>query len=199
MKRKVILKCVVIAGAIMSIGQQTTLATPTAEMLSNSCAGCHGTNGDSNGPAIPSLAGLSKPYLVESMESYKDGSRPSTIMDRIAKGYSQEEFELMGDFFAKQKVHKISKQKFNQANVKSGKKLHNKYCKKCHESGGTDPEDDAGQLLGNARLYLEYTFADLADKSRSMDKKMTKKMKKMLKKDPKASVKLIDYYSKGEK
>ncbi|WP_419618139.1 c-type cytochrome [Thiolapillus sp.] len=61
--------------------------TPSAAMLGYTCAGC----GNSNGPATPSLAGASKDYIIEVMDYYATGERVSTIMGRIAKGYTKDE------------------------------------------------------------------------------------------------------------
>lgn len=80
---------------------------PTASMLGNSCAGCHGPNGSSQGPATPSLAGISTEYFISAMSEYKENERPSTIMSRIAKGYSDEEIELMAPFFFAQPLLSI--------------------------------------------------------------------------------------------
>ncbi len=182
---------------LLLIGLQT-LATPSAQMLSYSCAGCHSTNGASHGPAIPSIAGLSKDYLVEAMQAYKNGERNPTIMDRIAKGYSDKEFKLMGEFFSAQPVHSISGQKYNNTKARAGKKLHKKYCSNCHAEGGTEADDEAGLLSGNTALFIKYSLEDFHNGWRDMPKKMKKKMKKMLKKDPQAFDKLINYYSKGE-
>lgn len=74
-----------------------TGATPS--MLGNACAGCHGPHGVSGG-ATPSLQGLPAAYIVSAMNTFKDGSRPSTIMGRIAKGYSDADIEELGKFFA---------------------------------------------------------------------------------------------------
>lgn len=181
----------------LALGAQV-MAMPSAQMLSYTCAGCHGTNGASNGPAIPSLAGLSKDYLVEAMQAYKNDERSPTIMNRIAKGYNDKEFELMGEFFSEQEVHSISQQKYDNAKAKSGKKLHKKYCSSCHSEGGTITDDEAGLLAGNAVLFMKYSLVDFHDGSRDMPKKMKKKIKKMLKRDAKAFDKLVNYYSKGE-
>jgi cytochrome c553 len=75
-------------------------AAATATMLADTCAGCHGTDGASTGPATPSIAGNSEIYTVDTMMAFKSGERPSTVMGRIAKGYSEEEFKLMGSYFA---------------------------------------------------------------------------------------------------
>lgn len=68
-------------------------------MLANSCAGCHGTDGKSPG-SIPSIAGKSSAFIEEALKGFRDGSRPSTVMGRHARGYSDEEIKLIADFFS---------------------------------------------------------------------------------------------------
>jgi cytochrome subunit of sulfide dehydrogenase len=70
-----------------------------AAMLSITCAGCHGTDGKSNG-AIPGINGKSAAYIYQSLLDYRNEKRPSSIMDRHAKGYSEEELKLIADYFA---------------------------------------------------------------------------------------------------
>ena len=71
-----------------------------ATMLSNTCAGCHGPNGISNGET-PSIAGLSKEFISISMRDFASGKRPSTVMQRIAKGYSDADIKALADYFSK--------------------------------------------------------------------------------------------------
>ena len=70
-------------------------------MLSNSCAACHGTFGKSPG-AIPAINGKSASFIVQSFKEFQTGARPSTVMGRHAKGYSDQEIQLIADFFSKQ-------------------------------------------------------------------------------------------------
>ncbi len=72
-----------------------------ATILSNTCAGCHGPNGISHGPLTPSIAGLSKEYILESMHDFASGKRPSTVMQRIAKGYSDADIKAVAEYFSK--------------------------------------------------------------------------------------------------
>ncbi len=173
-------------------------AAPSGQMLGNTCAGCHGTNGASTGNAIPSIAGLSETYMIETMNAYKSDERSSSIMGRIAKGYTEEDFENMAGFFAEQEPHKNLNQSFDVAKANAGQALHEKYCDKCHTEGGTVADDDAGQLSGNAKLFTQYSLADFHDESRDMEKKMAKKMKRMLKRDSDAFDKLVNYYASGK-
>jgi cytochrome subunit of sulfide dehydrogenase len=68
-----------------------------------SCAGCHGTGGAGAGQALPVLAGQPKDTLAASLRAFKDGSRPATIMQQIAKGYSDEELEAIAAYLSAQK------------------------------------------------------------------------------------------------
>lgn len=177
----------------LALAGSATAEIATGEALAITCAGCHGTNGVSAGPATPTIAGLSPDYLVEAMKNYKSGDSYSTIMGRIAKGYGEEEFQAMADFFAKQKFV-AANQKVGD-NVKKGKKLHKKYCEKCHSEGGSLAEDDSGILAGQWTPYLKYTLEDLLEGNHPMSKKMKKKLKKMHKKEGKAGTSaLLDYY-----
>ena len=69
-------------------------------MLGNTCAGCHGTFGDAENVKIPPLAGLDAAQFVTTMQAYRDGSQSGTIMNRIARAYSDAEIDAMAAYFA---------------------------------------------------------------------------------------------------
>lgn len=73
-------------------------------MLVNTCVGCHGPNGSSLGPATPSIAEMPKSAFIQAMQDIKANKRSTTIMGRIARGYTDKEIEMMADFFSKQKL-----------------------------------------------------------------------------------------------
>ena len=162
------------SGLMLAATQLT--AAPSGTMLADTCAGCHGTDGASTGPAIPSIAGLSETYMVDTMKAFKSGERHSTVMGRIAKGYSEEEFALMATVFARQPIA-VTMQKTDPAKVAAGKKLHKKNCAKCHDENGSLADDDAGILASQWAPYLKYSLMDTKAGTRSMPKKMTKKVK----------------------
>lgn len=192
--RKSVVKALIAAGCL-AVSGHTFAATPSAQMLSDTCAGCHGTDGSSQGPAIPNLAGVSPAYFMDAMNAYNDGSRPSTIMTRIAKGYTEEEFKLMSSFFSKQKLVTIA-QDFDKDKAKAGKKLHKKYCEKCHSEEGRSSADDAGVLAAQMTPYLKVTMDDFIAGDREMPKKMKKKVDKMVKKKGDKSLdELLHYYA----
>jgi sulfide dehydrogenase cytochrome subunit len=165
-------------------------------MLANTCAGCHGTNGASVGPATPIIGGLSFDTIKESMLAYKSGDRPATVMGRIAKGYTEEEMDAMAAFFCEQKFVP-AQQEVDAEKAKAGEELHDEYkCEKCHEEGGNLDEDGTSILAGQWKMYLQYELADFQEQHRGMPKKMARAMKKLLKKDADARLEqLIEYYA----
>ena len=64
------------------------------QLLTISCAGCHGPAGHSPGP-IPSIYGRTAPSIAETLRAFRDGTRPSTVMVRIAKGYTDTEIDAV--------------------------------------------------------------------------------------------------------
>ena len=71
-----------------------------ATLLSMSCAACHGTDGKSPG-AMPSLYGKSSKYIEDMMLLFRKGERKGTVMNRIAKGYSEADIKLIALYFGK--------------------------------------------------------------------------------------------------
>ena len=176
--------------------KKAVLSGASVTMLANTCAGCHGFNGSSKGPATPSIAGFSAEYLKEVLKAYKSGDASSTIMGRIAKGYTDEELIQIAEFYSKKDFIKASGQTFDKTLVKKGKKLHDKYCEKCHADGGTAADDDSGLLAGQWTPYLQATLADFHTGSRKMPRKMKKRMKRLRQKEGNDGMKaLLSYYA----
>ncbi len=186
----------VVLGGLSASG--SIWAGPSGVMLADTCAGCHGTDGSSVGPATPTIAGISEEYFKESMVGYKNAERPSTIMSRIAKGYSDEEIALMAKHFSQLEMVRQT-QEFDPKLAKQGEKLHEKYCEKCHEDGGRSAEDDAGILAGQWHEYLTFTMEDFRKGDREMTKKMGKKVKKLEQKEGDAGFTALMHYYASQK
>lgn len=185
-------------------------------MLANTCLVCHGNNGASIGPAIPNLSSMSRNYLMGAMLAFKYEAedelnavinsdhafadveafnRNSTIMNRIAKGYTEDEIKNLAEYFSEQELS-IAQQEVNPSQVQLGKKLHTKYCASCHENEGKSSDDDTGVLAGQWKPYFLYTMSDYLDGSRAMPKKMKNKLKKMLESSGEDSlIELANYYA----
>ena len=72
--------------------------------LAANCAQCHGTDGHAApGSALPSIAGMPRDYLATQLKAFKAGTRPATVMQQLARGYSDTQLEALAAWFAGQK------------------------------------------------------------------------------------------------
>jgi len=67
---------------------------------SATCAGCHGTNGISNNPMWPNLAGQKEAYLAKQIKAFRDGVRKDPAMSSMAKGLSDADIANLAAYFA---------------------------------------------------------------------------------------------------
>lgn len=67
-----------------------------------SCSGCHATKSSVDTP-VPRLAGQDADAIVAAMRAYRGGQRPATVMDRIARGFSDEEIRAIAAWFGAQR------------------------------------------------------------------------------------------------
>ncbi|MES2264523.1 MAG: c-type cytochrome [Pseudomonadota bacterium] len=82
----------------------TIQTIPAGARLAATCTGCHGSNGVTAGTALPSLAGQTRENLLASLQAFKSGARPATIMAQITKGYSDEQLSQLAAYFSTQKA-----------------------------------------------------------------------------------------------
>ena len=169
------------------------------------CMDCHGKDGVSTESDVPSIGGFSAQYIIDSMVAYADGDRPATEskyrggdtdraptdMAKIAKELDEGAVEEVANYFAERKFVP-RQQAFDAAQAATGEKIHARECEKCHEDGGSSPDDDAGILAGQWMDYLRHSFKEYASGDRSMPKKMKPKMEKLSEADVEA---LIHYYA----
>jgi cytochrome c553 len=80
---------------------QSADSARSGRYVAANCANCHGTHGNAQG-SMPSLAGRQKTYIVEQMRAFRDGKRSPTIMHQLAKGYTDQQIELIADHFSRQ-------------------------------------------------------------------------------------------------
>lgn len=76
--------------------QATAFPAAASPPGASSCSGCHGAPGG----AVPSLAGHSAEDIAASLKAFRSGTRPATVMNRIAKGFSDEESRAIAEYLA---------------------------------------------------------------------------------------------------
>ena len=65
------------------------------------CSGCHPVSGGD--PVLPRLAGRNAGEIVAAMKAFRNSSRPATVMDRIAKGFTDDEIAAIAAWYAGQR------------------------------------------------------------------------------------------------
>ena len=65
------------------------------------CSGCHAPA--QLGSAVPPIRGRDAKEIVQAMQEFRAGKRAGTIMDRIAKGFSDDETQAIAAWLSAQK------------------------------------------------------------------------------------------------
>jgi cytochrome subunit of sulfide dehydrogenase len=158
MMTKLLTGSALVAG-LFSAGIQAAEPVRSGAALGETCAGCHGTNGYSAGDSMPSIAGLSKRYLQKAMHDFKYDLRPSTIMGRIARGYSDQELVTIAAYFGDRKWQ-AAPVTIDQKTAVAGRKLHEERCASCHGKAGEKNEQETPRLAGQ---WPQYTYNQLRE------------------------------------
>jgi cytochrome c553 len=69
---------------------------------SQSCAACHGADGNSAAPTFPKLAGQNEKYLLKQLKDIKSGARPVPTMAGQLDGMSEQDMADIAAYYAKQ-------------------------------------------------------------------------------------------------
>jgi cytochrome c553 len=67
-----------------------------------SCSGCHPAKRWVD-TTVPRLVGRKEAELVAAMARFKSGQSPATVMDRIARGFSDDEIKAIAAWYGAQK------------------------------------------------------------------------------------------------
>jgi cytochrome c553 len=67
-----------------------------------SCTGCHPASSQVASP-VPRLAGLERAAIVRAMNEFRTRQRAGTVMDRIARGFTDAEIEAIAAWYAAQR------------------------------------------------------------------------------------------------
>ncbi len=90
-----------LAAALLAAGLLAATPAPAdpAPLAAQGCIGCHGPNG-AGIAGSPRLAGRDARELAGLLRAYRSGERQGTIMNRIARGYTEEEISAVSAWFA---------------------------------------------------------------------------------------------------
>lgn len=130
-----------------------------SDALAHRCLGCHGHDGNSTHPAMPTLAGQNASYLIKAMQAYRDRKRHEKMMTDVAKGLSDNAIQRNAIYFATRTPAKVITGATKQKPIKfdpmaDGAKLAAS-CNGCHGPKGVSNTQRTPSLAGQQEAYLQ--------------------------------------------
>jgi cytochrome c553 len=164
------------AAAVFGMGIGLAIAPARAadeiEAKAQVCAACHGTKGIPTDPkTIPVIWGQQESYLMKQLRDFRNGERPSAVMEPLAKGLAEGDLRQLAAYFAARPWPSKKAQAKPPASPKGIAQ-----CQACHQpnfEGGMP----APRLAGLSYEYLVQEMREFAADERSNNLDMPKFMR----------------------
>lgn len=129
------------------------------------CAACHGEDGNSTAPGIPSLAGQQPIYFVAAVRAYLDGTRDKPTMEML-RALDRIDLESLAFYYASQTpaVRDLPA----AGDPAAGEPL-TAGCGGCHGAQGVSTDAATPSLAGQDAQYLVSAIKAYRDRSRHHD------------------------------
>jgi cytochrome subunit of sulfide dehydrogenase len=101
-ERLVIARVILLAIAFLALVPATEAASPTPPPGATSCSGCHPASKAVATP-VPQLIGRTSAEILAAVQAFRSGQKAASVMDRIAKGFSDDEIKAIAAWYAAQK------------------------------------------------------------------------------------------------
>ena len=132
------------------------------------CIGCHGPNGNSTMPGIPSLAAQNSRYLYLQLRDFQEGRRSNDMMTPMMAGLSKDDMREIADYYSKQKLSSKGF-KADADKAKLGKaKADETLCAMCH-LGEFVGQNEIPKVAGQNYDYVVKSLTDFKAKTRTND------------------------------
>jgi cytochrome c553 len=115
------------------------------------CAKCHGEDGNSTAPGIPSLAGQQARYLIVALQEYVRGERRSSPMHSVMRTLSPIDTEAVAIYFAS---HAPAERAAPAAGDAAAGASLSAVCSGCHGLHGISADSMTPNLAGQDFKYL---------------------------------------------
>ncbi len=120
------------ATALICATGQPLFAAALAERMAP-CLACHGENGQSENPEVPSLGGQPAPYLLIQIYLFREKQRVVEIMNDMTKDFTDDDLRAFSDAIAKLPPPSPLADVPDAARMQSGRALIGQYrCNSCH-------------------------------------------------------------------
>lgn len=145
-----------------------TRAQETAPPKAETCAACHGPEGNPSQPQYPTLAGQNARYLYLQLRDFKEGRRSDPQMSPMAAGLERSEMQALADWFSKRKptarAFRADPEKVRLGKAKADETL----CTMCH-LGGFSGQNEIPRVAGQSYEYIVKQLTDFKARRRTND------------------------------
>lgn len=165
------------------------------------CAACHGSDGNSPNPMWPSIAGQHAQYTEKQLHEFKNGTRENPQMSPMAMPLSDQDIQDLAAYYAAQEAKpaysvpeklELGERLYRAGNAKTGLAA----CTACHgPTGAGNPAAKYPSLNGQ---YADYTAAQLqAFKSESRSNDVNSMMRSVAGKMTNEEIQAVSNYIQG--
>lgn len=151
----------------------------TEALVGQVCAACHGLDGNSVRPGVPSLAGQIEPYLERQLHAFaaQGGQRANGVMGAIAVNLSADEMRRVSDHFARQPLQptrfvdtpRRSRAEGRMIYLSGLVKKNVASCASCHGTSGSGLTEMFPRLAGQHAPYIAEQLRHFRSGSRTSD------------------------------
>jgi len=131
------------------------------------CAACHGEDGNSTNPQVPSIAGQPKLFIENQLILFREELRRSEQMLPVVKGLKDAEIIKLAEHFSKLPAKSMETAPVNDALIKTGaEKAKALRCGVCHLADFRG-QNQMPRLAGQRETYLEAEMRAYRDGKRT--------------------------------
>jgi cytochrome c553 len=124
------------------------------------CLACHGENGQSANPEIPSLGAQMAPYALIQLFMFREKLRPNDIMNEAVKGFSNDDLRTFSAYLSKLPAPRPVTEPSDAARLLRGQTLVRQYrCDFCHNPDLAGREN-VPRIAGQREDFLTKTMRE---------------------------------------
>src|SRR5262245_13832967 len=131
------------------------------------CLACHGENGHSTNPEVPSLGALPAPYALIQLFLFRENLRRVDLMNNAVKGFTDDDLRAFADTISRLPAPPPTADKADPARMERGQVLMRQYrCNVCHNSDLAG-RDAVPRIAGQREDFLVKTLREYKSNTRA--------------------------------
>ena len=162
------MKWVPIALLLVSCAAAPAQSVEAGRGKAQTCAACHGPDGNSSLAAYPVLAGQPATYIAQQLEDYRSGRRNDGEMTALAGKLTRQDVLDLAAYFAAQKPRRTGFDPVPVRVARGSEKVAEKACAMCHLQGFAG-QNEIPRVAGQNYSYIVKQLRDYREARRTND------------------------------